>query len=126
MSSHQEYKVNTQFLHWLNKLYGGHGEVKATRGLKHDYLGMTLDFSQPGKVVVDMVDYINNMVNEFDNFTPDDTAATPAGVELLSAGKGQLDQPLIDKFRTFVAKGLFACKQAQPNTHNNLNSVHTG
>ena len=35
MSSHQEYEVNTQFLHWLNKLYGGHGEVKATRGLKH-------------------------------------------------------------------------------------------
>ena len=92
MSSHQEYEVNTQFLHWLNKLYGGHGEVKATRGLKHDYLGMTLDFSQPGKVVVDMVDYINNMVNEFDNFAPDNTAATPTGPDLLSAGRGQLRQ----------------------------------
>ena len=97
MSSHQEYEVNTQFLHWLNKLYGGHGQVKATRGLKHDYLGMTLDFSQPRKFVVDMVDYINNMVNEFDNFTPDDTAATPAGPDLLSAGKGLLDQPQIGR-----------------------------
>ena len=72
-----------------------------------------------------MVDYINNMVNEFDNFAPDDTAATPAGVDLLSAGKGQLDQPRIDKFHTFVAKGLFACKRAQPDTHTTISILCT-
>ena len=55
-----------------------------------------------------MVDYINNMVNEFDNFAPNNTASTPAGPDLLSAGKGPLDQPRTDKFCTFVAKGLFA------------------
>ena len=73
---------------------------------------MTLEFSQPGKVIIDVVEYINNMVNKFDDFKPNDTAATPAGPDLFSAGKGPLDQPRLEKFRTFVAKGSFACKRA--------------
>ena len=50
MSSHVNKKVNDKFLKWLNKKYGTHGEVKATRGDVHDYLGMTFDFSDKGKV----------------------------------------------------------------------------
>jgi hypothetical protein len=33
MSSHKDPKVNDNFLSWLNNKYGGHGEVKATRGI---------------------------------------------------------------------------------------------
>ena len=43
-SSHIDKNVNTKFLKWLNKMYGTHGEVKATRGNIHDYLGMKFDF----------------------------------------------------------------------------------
>ena len=32
---------------------------------KHDYLGMNFDFSVPSKVTIDMVDYINDMVDDF-------------------------------------------------------------
>jgi len=64
MSSHMDPKVNDQFLEWLNRKYGGYGAVKATRGHKHDYLGMTFDFSQAGKVVIDMRDYVANMLDE--------------------------------------------------------------
>ncbi len=53
MSSHVDTKVNDKFEIWLNKMYGSHGKVKATRGKVHDYLGMTFDFSQEGKVLVD-------------------------------------------------------------------------
>jgi hypothetical protein len=38
MSSHKDPNVNDNFLSWLNNKYGSHGEVKATRGNKHDYL----------------------------------------------------------------------------------------
>jgi hypothetical protein len=31
MSSHVDPKVNNKLLEWLNKMYGSHGEVKATR-----------------------------------------------------------------------------------------------
>jgi hypothetical protein len=63
--AHVNSKVNDEFLKWLNKMYGEYGEVKATQGPVHDYLGMTFDFSQKGKVIVDMIDYITAMVNDF-------------------------------------------------------------
>ena len=46
ISSHVEAEANDQFLIWLNKKYGEHGEVKSTRGNKHEYLGMTLIFEK--------------------------------------------------------------------------------
>ena len=54
-------------------MYGGYGEVKATRGKVHDYLGMTFDFSEPGKLKLDMIDYMKAMVDDFSiNFKPTD------------------------------------------------------
>ncbi|MGC8483977.1 MAG: hypothetical protein ACP5OE_10090, partial [Thermodesulfobium sp.] len=54
ISSHVDAKVNDKFEIWLNKMYGSHGKVKTTRGKVHDYLGMVFDFSEEGKVKVDM------------------------------------------------------------------------
>jgi hypothetical protein len=56
-SSHIDPKVNGQFHKWLNDKYGQYGEVKATRGKVHDYLGMTFVYGENG-VTVDMRDYI--------------------------------------------------------------------
>jgi hypothetical protein len=52
MSSHVDSKVNNEFLEWMNTKYGKHGAVTATvtRGKIHEYLGMTFDFSNKGKV----------------------------------------------------------------------------
>ena len=44
MGSHVDPKVNDKFLKWLDELYDHFGEVNATRGAVHDYLGMTFDF----------------------------------------------------------------------------------
>src|SRR5210317_611947 len=44
MSSHVDKKVNDDFLKWLNENYGEHGEVQATCGKEHEYLGMKLIF----------------------------------------------------------------------------------
>ena len=65
MSSHVNPKTNDKFFKWLNNKYGGYGEVKATRDDVHDYLGMTFDFSDKGKVKDGMVDYIKNMIDDF-------------------------------------------------------------
>ena len=61
MSSHVDPRVNDKFLKWLNDKYGSYGEVKATRGPVHDYLGMTFDFSKKGEVKVSMVDYVEKI-----------------------------------------------------------------
>ena len=117
MSSHMDKKVNDQFLKWLNDKYGKHGEVKATRGPIHEYLGMRFDFSEKGKVKVDLIDYINSMLDEFSvKFGPNDTAPTPAAENLFAAGDEDkpLDKERADEFHRFVAKGLFACKRTRP------------
>ena len=39
LSSHVDPRVNDEFLKWLNKTYGEHGQVKASRGKKHRVFG---------------------------------------------------------------------------------------
>jgi hypothetical protein len=53
----------TKFGDWLSKTYGV--IVAAHRGKVHDYLGMIFDFSKEGKVVVNMVEYIKNIIANF-------------------------------------------------------------
>ena len=127
MCSHMNSKVNTKFLKWLNNMYGTHGEVKATRGPIHDYLGMRFDFSEKGKVKIDMIDYMCAMVDEFSTkFKPTDTAPNPAADDLFNKGTSNpLDMDKADEFHTFVAKGLFACRRARPDTHHVIAALCT-
>jgi hypothetical protein len=119
MSSHMDPKVNDHFLVWLNKLYGNYGAVKATRGDRHEYLGMVLDFSQKGTVIVDMCDYVAEMIEEsLLVLGPKDTELTPAADDLFAEGIGEpLTKDQADLFHRIAAKGLFVCKRARPDTH---------
>jgi hypothetical protein len=64
--SHVNFKVNDTFLVWLEKTCGedGIGSVKTTKGKRHDYLVMVLDFNKEGKLVLDMCNYVNSMVKD--------------------------------------------------------------
>ena len=117
MSSHVDSKVNDHFLKWLNKQCGEYGEVKATRGNAHDYLGMTFRFKD-GKVETDMVEYIMNMLNEFPTkFKETMENITPAGVDLFSEdGSEKLNEEMKTIFHQTVAQGSFVCKRARPDT----------
>ena len=44
-------------------MYGTYGWVQATRGKVHKYLGMNIDFSDSGKLKIDMVDYIGYIMD---------------------------------------------------------------
>ena len=67
ISSHVDSKVNNNFFKWLTKTYAedGVGEAKLQIGKKHPYLDMILDFTVPGKLVLDMKEYVNNMIKDF-------------------------------------------------------------
>ena len=58
-------KVNNEFLQWIKDTFGQLGEVKMIRVPLHDYLGMTLDYSVPGQVYIDLSHYVEKMVKEF-------------------------------------------------------------
>jgi Reverse transcriptase (RNA-dependent DNA polymerase) len=119
MSSHLNVPVNDRFQEWLNKMYGKHGAVKCTRGPVHDYLGMTFDFSNNGKVIIDMTDYVAAMLEDCQMaLGPNDTSPTPASDDLLDLGTSeQLPKHQAELFHTMVAKGLFLCKRARPDIH---------
>lgn len=87
MSSHIDPKVNDEFEKWLNEKYGGYGKVKATRGKRHDFLGMTFLFSSQGKVKIDMISYVNDMLDSFSEPITG-KARTPAAEDLFAEGTG--------------------------------------
>jgi hypothetical protein len=57
--SHVEQDVLEDIAAKINEKYGKETPVTVHRGKVHDYLGMTLDFSEDGKVIFTMIDYIS-------------------------------------------------------------------
>ena len=112
-SSHVDSTVNDEFHNWLNTMYGKYGAVKAVRGKRHDYLAIILDYSEPGVLKVDMVDYVKAMVDEF----PQELKACklPWDDKLFKVDKNskKLMKPQAEQFHTFVAKALFVTKRAR-------------
>ena len=45
--------------------YGNIEKMTITRGKVHKYLGMTIDYSSPGKVILSMIDYIGKCLTIF-------------------------------------------------------------
>jgi hypothetical protein len=114
--SHMDTKVVDEFLQWVTETYGSIGEVKTTHGKIHDYLGMKLDYTVPGQVSINMVDYIESMVANFPDEHLQGKVASPWSESLF---KVQDDSPLLEPkmaemFHTVTTQGLFACKRARP------------
>jgi hypothetical protein len=115
-SSHVDSKVNDQFLEWLKKKYASDeiGEVKVMRGKKHDYLAMTLDYSLPGVLRVDMTKYVKSMIDDFphklegvEKFPWTDKLFT------VDTKSKKLEHEKAKIFHIFVMKGMFLCKRGR-------------
>ena len=123
-STHVDPKVNDRFYAWCNEQYGKLGKVTVTRGPMHDYLGMRIDFSVPGQVSIDMIDYVTKVCEDFPidlHQVREVPSAAPA--DLFTVGDtSPLNQERKETFHTFVAKLLFAAKRARPDL-NTLISV---
>ena len=64
-SSHIDPKVNNESSQWIKDTFGQLREVKMTQDPLHNYLGMTLEYSVPVQVSIDMSQYVKKMVKEF-------------------------------------------------------------
>ena len=116
-SSHVDSKVNDEFAKWLETKCGKHGKVKTHHGKAHNCLGMTFDCSKKGKVIVDMMSHVEDMLNEFlKKPQENETVMMPAADNLFSKGHGKkFNQECRENFHHTVAKGLFVSKRARPN-----------
>jgi hypothetical protein len=121
--SHRSPKSVDDIMDWLRQNYesvfeDGSGKMKVSRGKIHEYLGMTLDFNQPGVVRVTMFKYIDEINTTFLKFDSLILKSTAAPEDLYKVDE---DDPLLDKhkkegFHTVVAKTLYATKRARPDT----------
>jgi Reverse transcriptase (RNA-dependent DNA polymerase) len=113
--SHADDGVITEILKELNIKYGKEAPLVVTRGLIHEYLGMTLDYSQSGKCRISMDGYVQEIVEEH---LPKDMAhaSTPAASHLFEVNEQQtkLNLQQSNMFHQVTAKLLFLCKRTRP------------
>jgi Reverse transcriptase (RNA-dependent DNA polymerase) len=114
--SHVKASVVDKIISMLSKAFGNEAPLTSNRGKIHYYLGMTLDYSNEGKVNIIMSDYITNVLEgvlgDMDGVSP-----TPAANHLFEVNKNPA--PLDKKLAKFVhhvfAQVLFLCKRTRPN-----------
>jgi hypothetical protein len=119
--SHVNAKVVTNVLTLFEGGYGVEAPLMVTRGKMHKYLGMTIDYSEKGKVKITMIPYIKNMLAKI----PIDMAgesATPASSHLFQVNEDaqKLDETTAQLFHHNVAKLLFLCKHARPDIQTSI------
>ena len=111
--SHVNKHVVTKFIRRLQRLYGKKGKLTVSWGKRHDYLGMILDYTTPGKVKINMTKY----VKETHEIFPDDLGgrvSSPAAEHLreVNPDAEKLDEGKKQTFHTITARSLFSGKRA--------------
>ena len=94
-ASHKDEKVLDEFVDYLRSIYDDEeiGKIKVNKGLRHDFVGMTLDYSKKGKLIVDMEEYVTKMIEDFPYNIPS-KGKTPAVEHLFKVDEnaGQLNK----------------------------------
>ena len=113
--SHVDPSMLDAFLDDINQVFSQESLVVVHKGPHHDYLRVTLGYSSPGKVIVDMKQYIDKILSE----APPDikgVAQTPAGEHLFKVNPECkcLDTSSTMLFHHMVARLLFLTKRAHP------------
>ena len=113
--SHKDPAIVTEIIDMLKAEYGKYADLTVVRGKVHDYLGMTLDFRENGKVKISMFKYIEELLLGL-NEKMKGIAVTPAALHLFEVNNNsaKLDKEASDEFHTIVAKLLFLSKRARP------------
>jgi hypothetical protein len=131
--SHVNAKTVDDMVLWLKHQYeqilsDGEGKMTIHRGKIHDYLGMTLDYSVPGEVKIDMIDYIKGMIDDFQQYdTSEKTNLTPAAEHLFQVRDdvAKISEKMAKVFHNFTARGLFATKRSRPDIHTAISFLTT-
>ena len=107
--SHQRKEIVDDLISWLKSKYedGGIRKVKESRGKKHNYLGMDLDFSTAGEVQIKMHNYVKEMLSSYP-FQKEiqKEAMSPPADNLFSISESvlKIDVERVQVFHTTVAK----------------------
>ena len=88
--SHKDQAVLEDFLTNLRDKFGQNDELTENKGLIHEYLGITIDYSIPRKVVFTMFDYLEDVIVEANKDLKNSRSYYPGNDSLM---KVDLDSP---------------------------------
>jgi hypothetical protein len=112
--SHVSSDKVTNTIEWLKSIYGQ--DMRVSRGKKHDYLGMDLDYSNEGEVKITMINYLKEAIVK--------SAAMPAADHLFTIRpEGEckpLGEPEAMAFHHSVVQLLFASTRARKDIHTTI------
>ena len=112
--SHEEEKVLDEFIGMMEKEFGQDAPLSVACGPIQEYLGMTLDFSEKGRVVVKMSNYVKSMLNDAP-LSMDGKVATPAaGHKVKEENLKLLDKARKELFVHLVMQGLYLSQGGRP------------
>ena len=113
--SHMDRDVVTSIIDMVGAEFGKEAPLTISRGKVHVYLGMTIDFSNDGKVRFSMIGYLDEILNDLPP-DMDGENTTPAASFLFDVDDDceKLDADTADFFHHNTAKLLFLCKRARP------------
>ena len=115
--SHSEERVVADIIAELNSEFGKVAELTGKIARVHEYLGMTIDYSDTGVVKFSMIDYLKDIVDNIpEHLKSSRSAATPAADHLFdtNADCKKLGREASEEFHHYVAKLLYAAKRARP------------
>ena len=84
-----------------------------TRGWVHEYLGMKMDFSTHGQVVLTMTEYIDSLIKEIPPNLTKGASTTPAAGHLFTtnADAQKLYEDQASEYHHLIAKILYLAKR---------------
>jgi hypothetical protein len=85
--SHVSADVVSSVIHMLEAEFGHEAPLRICRRWVHDYVGMALDFTMPGKVQFQMEDYVEELLKDIPS-DMDGEASTPAANHLFMVNTG--------------------------------------
>ena len=114
--SHKHQSIINAFLTGLRSEFGKEDELTESKGSKHEYLGMTIDYSLTDKVVFTMFDYLEDIVVEAPDDLKSSRSCYPGNDNLFKVDPTSplLSTTRADLFHRMVARLLFASKRARP------------
>lgn len=113
--SHVEQAVLEDIASWIDRKYGQQTPIVVHRGKIHDYLGMTIDYSEDGKVKFMMADYVDGILDEAP-VEMSGVAVMPAALDLFTINEDSptLSDTQSETYHRLTAKLLYLCKRARP------------
>ena len=114
--SHVKQSVTEKVLNKIKVEFGREAPLTVTRGMVHQYLGMTIDYSKDEKVSFDMTEYLQQIIDETPEELLKGSVSSPAANHLFQVNDEaeKLDPATAIIFHHLVAQLLYLAKRTRP------------